>query len=951
MNLLPIAVLFFSMVGVNVNVSAGIPIVLETDTLALTISHEGQVTQFLDRFSGVDYFDHTKDAAFAVIRQAGRALHPTDASYENGSLAIQFEGGGSVVFRVSTASRWLSFEVESLGSPGAEELIFAGMPLTVRTDREAPFAVSPLAANLKTNCSDIPGLCSSLTGFIAYDHFGFQGARGIIIGCPASEMRETLKLAVKASPELVSSPLGGPWALDAEINRGSYLIAADEHVTEANVIDWIGAARAVGATQIDLHGGKAFRWGDGEINRDIYPRGRESLKAVVDAMHGAGISAGLHTYAFFIAKDTPWVTPVPDPDLDVDKEFRLAKGLESGDVDIAVEEDTRGMSAVTGFQLRNSATLRIGDELITYAEVATGPPFGFKGCIRGAYGTRVATHPEGSPVFHLKECFGLFVPRGDSELFNEVARQTADLYNACGFDMLYLDALDGADILAGGENAWHYGTRFVFELMRHLEKPPVMEMSTFSHHLWCVRSRMQAWDCPARGAKQFVDIHIAQNEQWKKAFLPTHLGWWGLFPWSGIQPERTTTEDLEYLFSKAIGTDSSVSYITGVTPQNLKKEYYQRLAEIARKYESLRLEGTVSDSVKAQLSEPGKEFKLEASGEKGWLFRPCVYDTNIITSASGGSSFVVKNPFGKQNLKVRIEVPLVMEEYDSAGGKTLAAWDSAPDFGPAATQPGVTASMSLSLERTPDGEPSALVTAGNASVEPARAWAVFEKQFDNALDLAGSGLGVWVAGDGQGAVLNLQLRASIPKAGGIADHYIPLDFSGWRYFTLVEPESGALSAYEWRHTRLLKDLLGDTPGVTSFAYPMYHIWVDYSSIASLTVGLNNVPVGKTVQVRMGPVKALPLSSAKLINPSMSINGKSVMFPVELESGSYLEFQSFEECRVYDGKGNFLEDIAPVGKVPVLCSGENVCRFESAAKEGSVPRAKVTVNLCCETPIS
>jgi len=951
MSLLSMAVLFFSTVGVNVNVSADSSILLETDTMALTISEAGQVTQFLDRLSGVDYLDHSEGVPFAVIRQSGKVLQPERASFDDGRLTLQYEGGARAVFKIMTDSRRLSFEVEALDGAGAEELVFARIPLTLRVDKGASFAVSPLALNLKTNCVDIPGLCSDLSGFIAYDHFGFQGARGAIIGCPPSEMREALKVAVKASPELVSSPLGGPWALDAEINRGSYLIAADEYVTEANVTDWIGAAQAVGATQIDLHGGKAFRWGDGEINREIYPRGRESLKAVVDAMHGAGISAGLHTYAFFIAKDTPWVTPVPAPDLDADREFHLAKGVESGDTFLAVDEDTSDMSAVTGFQLRNSATLRIGDELITYAEVAAGPPYGFKECVRGAYGTRVSMHPEGSPVSHLKECFGLFVPRGDSELFNEVAHKTADLYNACGFDMLYLDALDGADILAGGENAWHYGTKFVFELMRHLEKPPVMEMSTFSHHLWCVRSRMQVWDCPARGAKQFVDIHVAHNEQWKRAFLPTHLGWLGLFPWSGVQPERTTIDDLEYLFTKALGTDSSVSYITGVTPENLKKNYYQRLGEIAKKYEALRLDGVVPDNVKAQLSEPGKEFRLDAGGEKGWLFRPCVYDTALITAESGGSSAVVKNPFGKQDLKVRIEVPLVMDGYDSPGGKTLASWDSAADFGSAATQSGVTARLSLSSESTPSGEPSALLTAGNESGEPARAWAIFERQFGDAVDLIGTGLGVWVEGDGQGAVLNLQLRAAIHKAGGIADHYIPLDFTGWRYCALVEPESDALSAYEWRHTRLLKDLLGDTPGVTSFAYPMYHIWVDYSSIASLTLGLNNLPVGKTVQVRMGSVKALPLRPAKLINPSISIGDKSLMFPVELESGSYVEFESLEECKAYDAKGNLLGDIAPVGEVPVLYSGENEYRFESAVKEGTAPRAKVTVNLCCDTPIS
>jgi len=33
------------------------------------------------------------------------------------------------------------------------------------------------------------------------------------------------------------------------------------------------------------------------------------VKAVIDKIHAAGMLAGLHTYAFFVAKDSPWVAP------------------------------------------------------------------------------------------------------------------------------------------------------------------------------------------------------------------------------------------------------------------------------------------------------------------------------------------------------------------------------------------------------------------------------------------------------------------------------------------------------------------------------------------------------------------------------------------------------------------------------------------------------------------
>ena len=79
------------------------------------------------------------------------------------------------------------------------------------------------------------------------------------------------------------------------------------------------------------------------------------------------------------------------------------------------------------------------------------PPYAFTSCARGAYGTRAEAHAQGAKVHHLKECFGLFLPDVNSTLFSEVAAKTAETFNECGFDMMYLDALDGDDSGRGRE--------------------------------------------------------------------------------------------------------------------------------------------------------------------------------------------------------------------------------------------------------------------------------------------------------------------------------------------------------------------------------------------------------------------------------------------------------------------------------------------------------------------
>ncbi|HPA42193.1 MAG TPA: hypothetical protein PKV69_09285, partial [Candidatus Hydrogenedentes bacterium] len=340
-------------------------IFLQADSFALILSADARVTGVMDMRSVKDHGDPDTGIPFAAVRRGGETFPATAASYENGQLTLEFaDVKGRAVLCVTSESRRIEFEVTSLTCERAAELVFAQIPATLRGTPDEPFAISPLALNLETNCAQIPGLCPGLTGFSAPERFGFKGAKGAVVAAPMAELRDALKEALQSADGLEHSPLGGPWAQEAKINRGSYLIATED-VTEANVAYWIQAAHSVGATQLDLHGGHAFRWGDYEVNRDVYPRGRDSLKAVVDTIHSAGLAAGLHTYAFFVSKETPWVTPVPDDRLDTDAVFTLAEGVDAAATEVAVNEDTAAMSAVTGFQVRNSATLRVGDELIT----------------------------------------------------------------------------------------------------------------------------------------------------------------------------------------------------------------------------------------------------------------------------------------------------------------------------------------------------------------------------------------------------------------------------------------------------------------------------------------------------------------------------------------------------------------------------------------------------------
>ena len=91
--------------------------------------------------------------------------------------------------------------------------------------------------------------------------------------------------------------------------------------------------------------------------------------------------------------------------------------------------------------------------------------------------------------------------------------------------------------------------------------------------------------------------------------LPLHLGWWGNQTWNPPQVEPTFPDDIDYLCCKMIGNRAGVSMLGGVDEKTLQSNpLFRRLIERIRQYEELRHENYFSDSTRALLRQPGKEF-------------------------------------------------------------------------------------------------------------------------------------------------------------------------------------------------------------------------------------------------------------------------------------------------------------------------------------------------------
>jgi hypothetical protein len=355
------------------------------------------------------------------------------------------------------------------------------------------------------------------------------------------------------------------------------------------------------------------------------------------------------------------------------------------------------------------------------------------------------------------------------------------------------------------------------------------------------------------------------------------------------------------------------------------------LAPIFKQYEGLRYRNYFPETIKARLRAPREEFTLEPQADGTWRFRPVQYEKHKIQGIDGWSNrWVAKNRFGAQPLEFRIEALMSAAGYDAEGSVVLEDF-SKPDGGLAdrASEQGVTATLESSSAQVKVGPVSGCYAAASERPAAAGSWSRIGKVFSPPMSIAKQkGLGVWVYGDAQGELLNLQLRSPSGRAiDGIGDHYILVDFTGWRYFDLVELEGGRIADYVWPYG--------------GSAYAVYREPLDYGQIQTFSLWYNNVPGGKKVTCCLSPVKALPLVKTRLRNPKVMLGGKSLAFPTEIETGCYLEFRSVSDCKLYGPKGELLSEVKPEGEVPALESGDNPMEFQCEALPGVSPRAYLT----------
>jgi hypothetical protein len=360
---------------------------------------------------------------------------------------------------------------------------------------------------------------------------------------------------------------------------------------------------------------------------------------------------------------------------------------------------------------------------------------------------------------------------------------------------------------------------------------------------------------------------------------------------------------------------------------------FRQSSEILKQYEELRHNDYFGEDVKELLRQPGKEFTLFCQDDGKWSFKPAFYHKHKVAGLNDPTArWNVNNEFDSQQVKLRLEVLMSVKPYDDPSNIVLADFSQSPEFATEVAAKGVKGEVSRSEEKTPDNKASGIISGISDGTSPRDgSYINLEKNFDPLMDLSNNqALGVWIKGDGNGQILNLSLRSPLHISHGAhGDHFVKIDFTGWKYFELVEIESSAISDYIW-------------PDDSHFyVYDSYRHQVQFRSVDKFQFWYNNLPPGKEVACLAGQVKAIPMVKGIVENPSIMIGDNKIIFPVKMESGMYLELKD-NDCNLYGPRGELIQKVKLEGEIPHLKKGDNEISIFGRGAEGINTRLQVTV---------
>ena len=876
------------------------------DVATLTFDTLGRVMSLKENSTGRELVTNAVAFVDAVLSNGVRLAARQIARRGEERFAFLFGKAGEVELSVTPFRGGWTFTVEKCTLKDFQRISFCRLqPACRRWHGDFANAWSDEQSAVCVRSGDIKG-CPRAIGSLHVEvesGFGVVGRRVLLSAGPRDGFREQLK-AMTVAAEVPRSDAGGAWAMGSEVSRWSYVFAT---IRNGDVESWIEFVKRAGFANLHFNSSWTDCLGHNPVNRRAFPGGLDEMKACAAKVHAAGLHVGMHTLTACINPRDSWISPVCREDLVADATYTLAAPLDDKATEMLVEETPIDRHVNVFTYSSNGNVMRIGGELIQYSGIRRdGAPYAFTGIKRGAFGTkRGGPYPKGTKVDYLHQRYIAFYPKPDSTLADELADRLAEVYNTCNLDELYFDGSEGM------------GTRYGIDALRHKiysrlkannGHSPSIEASCQGANNWWFQTRMATVDHGTYGVKRFHDWHItwAIDGGRNANFLEPQMGWWR--PRTDVPQARGhMLDEMEYFAGKNAGHDAAMS-IQGVSPHWCVTGERRQLTVLGW-YEWARLGRAFTAEAQAYLAKPRSEARLRQN-EKGVWELTDVEEFVHRAGSPWAREWVVETDEGHGPRSAALRV----EALYGAGDENDLTLLKGEDF--KEMKPGAASGVKVEFngDVTTEHGKAFRLTAENSAAQQKGAWARAEKSYGfNGVDL-GKGriaFGMWVKGDGSGALLNLQFRTPAAFHIGISDHYMRLDFTGWRYVTVLLRERDAREScnYIWPY--------GGYAAI-------YRTMVDPTHLGTFSAYLNDIPKGGKATVEVGEVRALTMVPNTLENASVAVNGERFAVPFRMNAGEYAELDGGFWTH-YSAKGEALARTAAATR-PTLKGGRNAVAF-------------------------
>ena len=914
------------------------------------IGDDAKVSTMVEKSTGRELVGE-KTAFVAIVGDDGVLREATSCTGDAKKLSFAFADGSAMSLKVSTFPGGWTFETADCRLKDAASVWFVRLrpacaeyfgrfANAISDDKSAVF-VRGYEAKTEMYCADDKprpwGGGEKANGILngkrilcagAVKQFGFDGHRAGLAAAPRGKILGVMKEMTKASGA-PWSVAGGAWAQGSEACRGSYLFTTS--MDEPSVDDWIALAERGGFDLVHFHVWWKL-YGSYEIDTDCFPGGYAALKAAAKKVRDAGFRVGTHTLSACIEWGSKCLTPVCDTNLISTYTYTLAKPFAPGDTEMVVNEPFWDKQAVVfsgrmGALKGNGNTFRIGRELVQYwgadrdARKFTGIKRGVFECQRGKYPVTIGgTYPAGTKIHYLRNCYSAFYPEPDSPLMDETIAKIDAVFNECDMEEIYFDGSEGM----GSRYAIDRMRERIFRSLKPAKDGIINEASCRNPYHWWFRSRLWPWDHNWYGPKALQDLHVSttMRQVVKEDFLSANTGWWA--PLTAAETQRGHfLDEMEYFMCKNVAHDVSMAiqgtYVTdGPLSFNM-----QRQMTLLGWWERMRMARAFRSGLQDEMKPEGREFRLRQSDCGDWTVTPV--KCSVHRSASEHEREWAVSADAPSRGEIRVEALYGVGPEAKGAEPVLTANDKLE----IATAEGVTAKAGTGSDA--EHGKTVVLSATNSGKESYGAWALAAAHhpYPNLLKTVGA-FGCWVKGDGSGATLAFRLMLHRYNWGGICEHYLKLDFKGWRYvtFLLRERDAEAYSKMKW-------DISGDWEASRRVYNGPW--WATDPSVEWVKVGLNEIPAGGSATVEIGEVRQFDVVKRPLSGAEVVVNGQALKLPFDMAAGDYAELAD-GEWTLFDELGN-PKRRAKCGEIVSLEKGENKISFR--ASDASA-RAEVTV---------